>query len=91
MVQEHIAKIAKKWKASEMYKAVKNAFEQQLLKADNLRITSCICIGLGTMTAEFIGRADTSLSQLAALESMLELLSKITLVSSLQSYNANLL
>ncbi|MCJ1248075.1 hypothetical protein MMC30_005290 [Trapelia coarctata] len=74
-LEEHSAEVAKKWKATAMYEHLERFFEQKILNEQNLRITSCVCIGLGSFSTEF-GRPDRCLTQLAALESMLELLGR---------------
>lgn len=72
-MKEHSVQIAARWKKTAMYAHLGRYFEQHILKLDHLCITSCICVGLGNLTTYF-GRPDTCLSQLAALETMLEIL-----------------
>ena len=81
-IQEHSVRIAEKWKDTAMFEKVQRVFEEHILKLENIRITSCVCLGLGNLTTD-IGRPDICLIQLAALESMLELLS----MSLLPSHN----
>ena len=57
------------WRESSCFKSLSRLFEQEILPAEN-RITQCICLGLGSMTAG----SESSSYQLAALISILEIL-----------------
>jgi len=78
-LQERSAKIAEQWKDTAMYEHLEKFFEREILNEKNLRVTSCVCIGLGNFSTA-LGRPDTCLSQLAALESMLEFLRNFLLI-----------
>ncbi len=66
--QKHYAPI---WKESTCFKSLSNTFEQNILPAENITITQCICLGLGSMTTG----SESSSYELAALISILEILS----------------
>ena len=56
-------------------------FEHTLLKLENLRLDTCICMGLGTFTTAHTYCSpdpEPSLYQLAAFETMLEIIRKPT-------------
>jgi len=72
-MQEHDVQIVARWEKTAMYAHLVRYFEHHILKLDHLRITSCVCVGLGNLTTYF-GRPDTCLTQLAALETMLNIL-----------------
>ena len=60
------------WKSSTCFKSLSRIFEQEILPAQkNIRITQCVCLGLGSMTTGL----ESSSFELAALTSMLEILS----------------
>jgi hypothetical protein len=61
-----------RWWESSCFKNLKRIFEQGVLLAEQTKITNCVCLGLGSMTAGF----ETPSFELAALMSMLEMLSK---------------
>lgn len=58
------------WRESDCFRSLFRIFEQEILPADNLLITQCVCLGLGSMTAG----SESSSYQLAALISLLEIL-----------------
>ena len=68
-----ISNAARQWTESSSHAHVKQVFEARL---DNLEISSCVCLALGSFTADdFHGRPQVSLHQLAAFEIMLQILS----------------
>lgn len=81
-------KFAKAWKASETYRELHEFFTNVLLNIDTFRIKLCLCLCLGSLTADWPrmegcdrveeqgGSCTTSLSQLVAFESWIELLSE---------------
>ena len=73
--QKLYAGITRKWKETACWQELERTFQQQVLGLESLQITTCICLGLGSLTSEKLyARPQTSMYQLAALESMLELL-----------------
>lgn len=60
------------WRESSCFKSLTRIFEQDILPAENILISQCICLGLGSMTAG----SESSSYELAALLSMLEILGK---------------
>lgn len=66
--REHYAPI---WRESTCFKSLSNTFEQNILPAENITITQCICLGLGSMTTG----SECSSYELAALITILEILS----------------
>ena len=65
--RKHYAPI---WRESTCFKSLARMIEQAILPAENIIITQCICLGLGSMTAG----SENSSHQLAALISILEIL-----------------
>lgn len=65
--REHYAPI---WQGSDCFKSLSRMFEQDILPAENILITQCVCLGLGSMTAG----SESSSYELAALISILEML-----------------
>lgn len=69
----------KTWKESAAYQELSTFFNQTLLKQETLRINSCMCLCLGSFSADtkYPGRKSykDSLSELVAFESWVELLS----------------
>ena len=63
------------WRQSDCFKNLSRIFEQDILPTENMQITQCICLGLGSMTA--FGSENSSY-ELAALISMLEMLGIVT-------------
>jgi len=59
------------WQRSACLQSLKRVFEQDILTAEHITLTKCVCLGLGSLT---VGTA-TSSYELAALVTMLELLS----------------
>lgn len=59
------------WQASPCLSSLKRVFEQDILTAQRIILTKCVCLGLGSLT---MGTPDSSY-QLAALITMLEILS----------------
>ena len=73
--QKLYAGIARKWKETACWHELERVFRQQVLKLETLHITTCICLGLGSLTSDNTrGRPETCMYQLAALNSMLGLL-----------------
>ena len=73
--QKLYAGIARKWKETACWQELERVLRQQVLKLESLHITTCICLGLGSLTSDSThGRPETCMYQLAALESMLDLL-----------------
>lgn len=58
------------WRESYCFKGLTRIFEQDILPAENILISQCICLGLGSMTAG----SESSSYELAALLSILEIL-----------------
>ena len=58
------------WRESCCFKSLSRIFEQDILPAEHMTVTQCICLGLGSITA----RSESSSYELAALLSMLEIL-----------------
>ena len=58
------------WRESYCFQSLARIFEQDILPAENILISQCICLGLGSMTAG----SESSSYELAALLSMLEIL-----------------
>ncbi|MCJ1416486.1 hypothetical protein MMC32_002824 [Xylographa parallela] len=74
-VEHLIATTARKWAESTSYSDIKHVFEGPLSKLDNLEISSCACLALGSFTTDdFHGRPGASMHQLLALEAMLQFL-----------------
>ncbi|MCJ1404647.1 hypothetical protein MMC11_007873 [Xylographa trunciseda] len=74
-VEHLIAITARKWTESKIYADVKHVFERHLSELENLEVSSCVCLALGSFTAdEFHGRPEASMHQLVALEAMLQFL-----------------
>ena len=75
-------KFTKAWKASEAYRELYDFFTDVLLNIDTFQIKSCMCLCLGSITAEWphvegwVDPGTNSLSQLVAFESWIELLSR---------------
>lgn len=67
--RKHYAPI---WQGSDCFKSLSRMFEQDILPAENILITQCVCLGLGSMTAG----SESSSYELAALISILEMLGK---------------
>lgn len=65
--REHYAPI---WRESTCFKSLSRILEQAILPAENIIVTQCICLGLGSMTAG----PESSSYELAALISILEIL-----------------
>lgn len=66
-VRKHYAPI---WRGSNCFKSLSRIFEQDILRAENINITQCVCLGLGSMTAG----SESSSYELAVLISILEIL-----------------
>lgn len=67
------------WKATDSCAEMITLFEQTLLTLKDLRVNACFCLGLGTLTAPHPYCSPTpegSLYQLAAFETMVEVLRK---------------
>ena len=65
------------WKSSAAYDACCTLFQDVILKQEGLKITSCMCIALGSISQKFGGgieRDRRSMSQLVVFETWLELL-----------------
>ena len=86
LLAEH-ERYTKAWKASDAYRELYEFFTDVLLNINTFQITSCMCLCLGSMTAQwpnvewlYRGGRDhpcvRSLSQLVAFESWIELLSE---------------
>lgn len=73
------------WKQSDCFKNLSRIFEQDILPSENIQITQCVCLGLGSMTA--FGSENSSY-ELAALISMLEILGMV-LMPQIQQHNLN--
>ncbi|KAM0795007.1 hypothetical protein BDR22DRAFT_826433 [Usnea florida] len=58
------------WRESSCFKSLTRILEQDILPAENILITQCICLGLGSMTTG----SESSSYELAALVSMLDLI-----------------
>ena len=58
------------WRESYCFKGLTRIFEQDIFPAENILITQCICLGLGSMTAG----SESPSYELAALIQMLEIL-----------------
>ena len=58
------------WLESDCFKSLSRIVEQDVLPADHILITQCICLGLGSMT----GGSASSSYELAALISILDIL-----------------
>lgn len=58
------------WRKSNCFKNLSRILDQDILPAENILITQCICLGLGSMTAGL----ESSSYELAALISILEIL-----------------
>ncbi|MCJ1395454.1 hypothetical protein MMC18_008340 [Xylographa bjoerkii] len=74
-VEHLIATTARKWTESSLSADIKHVFERQLSKLRSLEISSCVCLALGSFTADdFHGRPSASMNQLVAVEAMLQIL-----------------
>lgn len=60
------------WTASDCWVKLKRIVENRILPAKGVQITRCVCLGLGSLSG--VGRRETSLYQLAALLSVLDIL-----------------
>ena len=58
------------WQQSLCLQRLTRIFEQQILTADNITLTKCVCLGLGSLTAG----TPTSSYELAVLISVLQIL-----------------
>ncbi|CAD6566903.1 MAG: hypothetical protein ASARMPRED_000191 [Alectoria sarmentosa] len=68
-LRKHYAPI---WRESICFKSLSRMFEQDILPAQNVAVTQCICLGLGSMTTG----SESSSYELAALISILGILGK---------------
>ena len=69
--------LIKAWKSSAAYDACCASFQDVILKQQGLKITSGMCIALGSISQKFGGKIDRdrrSMSQLVVFETWLELL-----------------
>ncbi|MCJ1439172.1 hypothetical protein MMC27_008563 [Xylographa pallens] len=74
-VEHLIATTARKWAGSTSYADIKHILEGQLSQLDSMKISSCVCLALGSFTTDdFHGRPGASMHQLLALEAMLQFL-----------------
>lgn len=64
------------WEKSTCYSDTVAIFDNELLKLEDLQITSCLCTGLGSLTRWHDGSPAASFWQVAALETILGLLGK---------------
>lgn len=67
-----LARFTQDWEESECFAGVKTLFEQAMT-SDNVKITSCVCLGLGSLTD--IDRVDAPWYELVTLIAILEILS----------------
>ena len=68
--------VAQKWEATKTCKDIEKILVETVLHLDSLKVDSCVCLALGSFTSDvFQGRPIISMYQLAALESMLRVLS----------------
>ena len=67
------------WKESAAYHDLRTFFTDTVLKIECFRITACMCLGLGSLSAVYgtkdPGDCRSAMYQLVAFESMIELLS----------------
>ena len=70
-----------KWKESPTFRSCHTAFQNTIMVQENLKVTQCMCLGLGTFTGDDTERdvddedRNDSLMQLVAFECMIEQLS----------------
>ena len=80
MVQDIHQNFTKAWKASIEYQKIRHFFSEVLLNMENLQVTSCMCLCLGSLTWNLGKPCNCQdcigpMSQLVAFESLVELLS----------------
>lgn len=75
MVLEQHQKCMRRWQESDCLNALERIISGQVLTSENLRITRCICLGLGSLTRND-GCGERSRYQLTTLISVLEILSR---------------
>ena len=68
------AKYFPRWQESPCLQNITRIFEQSILTSKDITITKCVCLGLGSLTADF--NMDTSSYEFAAFISMVDLLRK---------------
>lgn len=68
-----LGKYTREWEESECFGKVKTMLEQQAMNSDKVNITSCVCLGLGSVAG--IDGAKASWYELVALISILDILS----------------
>lgn len=73
MVLEQHKKCMRRWRESECLNALERIISGQVLTSENLRITRCICLGLGSLTRND-ECGERSRYQLTTLISVLEIL-----------------
>ena len=74
-VKKNHTRYLRLWEGSECWKNLANVLEKDILSSKRTRLTNCVCLGLGSLSA---GR-DSSKYELAALVSILDLLGNIRL------------
>ena len=82
-VRERYKTYGRLWKGSECYKSLKSILHRDLLDAEQVKVTQCICLGLGSFTGGKTWKA--SWYQLVALVSILEILGTLYVRSTLCS------
>lgn len=68
-----LKRFTREWEESECCGKVKTMLEQQAMKSENVHITSCVCLGLGSVAG--IDAAKASWYELVALMTILDILS----------------
>lgn len=74
---QSLARYTREWQQSKSYTQTQTILEEGVLTAENVRITNCVCLGLGSLTGTDAFKA--SWYQLATLNSILETLSNPSL------------
>lgn len=72
-LDELLRRFTREWEESDCCGKILTMLEEQFMKSENVNITSCVCLGLGSLAG--IDRANASWYQLVALISILDTLS----------------
>lgn len=72
-LNERLGRFTREWEESECFGKIKIMLEQQAMKSDSVNITSCVCLGLGSLAG--IDGPKASWYELVALIAILDILS----------------
>lgn len=71
-LHKSLGRFTQEWEESECFGNVRTMLEQQVMKSENVNITSCVCLGLGSLAG--IDGPKAAWHELAALISILDIL-----------------